>query len=104
MQFLSIVAFVGAQYRLTDRHSSYISDGSRCLSSRSPATAIVNTAVILVCPAQDVNNHLQYTRSYPENRINGLPQIYHARTWWLTISNNQAYTMPLPQEEAATKV
>ena len=26
-----------------------------------------------------------HTRSYPENRINGRPQIYYACTWWLTI-------------------
>ena len=103
MQFLSIVAFIGALYILADRHSSQTADGTPSLSSSSPATDTQSILHSYLCIQLKMWIIIP-TRSYPENRINGLPQIYHACTWWLTISNNQVYTMPLPQEEAATKV
>ena len=84
MQFLAIVAFVGARYRLADRHSSPTSDGSPSLNSRSPATAVQSMLRLYLCVQLKVWTII-HTRSYPENRINGRPQIYYACTWWLTI-------------------
>ena len=93
IHFSLILACVGAQYRLADRHSSQIAAGSPPLSWRSPATAIQSRLQSYLCVEIKMWAIIQ-TRSYGKELCTDLP-LGESPQLYRTI---HTYTIPLPPE------